>query len=586
MRSSNVSFLHRYTNRRGNCRRGNPVVTDPVERKLAAVLSADAVGYSRLMSEDDDATVRTLQAHRNKIERLIDTFRGRVVDSPGDNLLAEFPSAVGSVRCAIEVQRAIATENEKLAADRRMPFRIGIHLGDVMVEGSRIYGDGVNIAARLEGLAAPGAICLSDLVYQQVRRRLEVAPTDLGEQELKNIEGAVRVYQIEPGPSSAKGAPARAAAPAALSPPDKPSLAVLPFVNMNGDPTQEYFSDGLTQDIMAVDGSSGRHVWAKRYDRDLEDVFAVQDEITNEVVTALDVSLVGGENARIVRQQLRTPQALGIFYRGVELLHRFTREDMYGARRLFQEVIELEPDSPIGYAEMAWTYYFDVERGWSEAPSESLERMSELAHRALALGDVSGFSHLILGHMHLMRREHDEALALSEQALEKRPSCQAAWGLKANILNYSGRPEEAIPLAKQSLRLSPVAQTFFPEVLATAHYLSGRLEEAMTAAHEALALAPDSLDARVVLAASLVETGRLDAAREAGREILSIDPGFTLERFVASQPYRDPAALERLMDSLRLAGLKHAEDPGSARVLEFTQHPAESRRRVAPRPRR
>jgi len=549
---------------------------------------------------------------------------------------------VGSVRCAIDMQRALAADNEKLSADRRMPFRIGIHMGDVMVEGPRIYGDGVNIAARLEGLAEPGSICLSDLVYQQVRRRLELAATDLGERELKNIEGAVHAYQIEPSSSAEKGAPTRAAAPAVLSPPEGPSLAVLPFVNLNGDPTQEYFSDGLTQDIMAdlvripglfligqdstftykstaakprdvarelgvrhvlegavrreekrvritarlVEGSSGRHVWAERYDRDLEDVFAVQDEISNEVVTALDVSLVGGEDARVMRQQLRTPKALGILYRGIELLHRFTREDMYGARRFFEEVIELEPESPIGYSEVAWTHYFEVERGWSEAPAESLEQMSELAHRSLALGDVSGFSHLVLGHMHLMKRDHDQALALSEQALEERPSCQAAWGLKANILNYSGSPEEAIPLAKQSLRLSPVAQTFFPEVLATALYLCGRFEEAMTAANEALALAPDSVDARVVLAASLVETGRLDAAREAAREILSIDRGFTLERFSASQPYRDPAALSRIVASLQSAGLCYTGDPESPLDQKLAPPRSASRRRVAPRPRR
>ena len=620
------------------------MASESLDRRLAAVLSADAVGYSRLMGDDDEATIRTLMAHRSAIERLIDTFRGRVVDSPGDNLLAEFPSAIGSVRCALEIQRTLALENEKLADARRMRFRIGIHLGDVVVEGSRIYGDGVNVAARLEGLAAPGAVCLSDAVYQQVRRRLELPVTDLGEQGLKNIEGTVRAWQIETESRSAERPPARAiaAASVALTPPDKPSLAVLPFANLNGDPTQEYFSDGLTVDIMAelvripglfligqdsmftykdtaarprevarelgvrhvlegavrwdekrvrvtarlVEGSSGRHVWAERYDRALDDVFAVQDEITDHVVTALDVALVGGEDARIIRQHLRMPQALGVYYQGLELLHRFTREDMERARCLFEEAMRLEPESPVPYAEVAFTHYFDVERGWSESPSVSLDRMSELSHRSLERGDVSGFAHFMLGHMHLMRREHDEALALSDRALQQRPSCQAAWGLKANILNFCGRPEEALPLAKQSLRLSPVAQTFFPEVLATAHYLCGRLEEAMTTACEALALAPDSVDARVVLAASFVETGRLDGARQAVREILSIDPRLTLKRFAASRPYRDPATLKRLIDSLRRAGLPGGEDAAAARVVELAQPQAAARRRVAPRPRR
>ncbi len=620
------------------------MTSDALDRRLAAVLSADAVGYSRLMGDDDEATVRTLQAHHDRIERLIDTFRGRVVDAPGDNLLAEFPSAIGSVRCALEIQRALALENETLADGRRMRFRIGIHLGDVVVQGSRIYGDGVNVAARLEALAAPGAICLSDAVYQQVRRRLELPITDLGEQRLKNIEGSVRAYQIELEGGAGEAPPARAiaAAAVALTPPDKPSLAVLPFANLNGDPSQEYFSEGLTADIMAelvripglfligqdsmftyrdsatrpreiarelgvrhvlegavrrdekrirvtarlVEGSSGRHVWAERYDRPFEDIFSVQDEITDHVVTELDVALVGGEDARVIRQHLRTPQALGVYYQGMELLHRFTREDMARARDRFTEVMRLEPESPVPYAETAWTHYFDVERGWSASPSESLARMSELCHQSLERGDVSGFAYLMLGHLYLMKREHDEALALSERGLEKRPSCQGACALKANILNFCGRPEEALPLAKQAIRLSPVAQTFFPEVLATAHYLCGRLEEATTAACDALAVAPDNVDARIVLAASFVESGRLAAARQTVREILSIDARLTLERFRGSRPYRDPAALERLDDALRRAGLPAGASDARALAHELAQPQAASRRRIAPRPRR
>ncbi len=616
------------------------MASERLERRLAAILSADAVGYSRLMAQDDEATVREIQAHRLRIERLVDTFRGRVVDAPGDNLLAEFPSAAGSVRCALEIQRTLAAENENLPPDRRMLFRIGIHLGDVIVEGSKIYGDGVNIAARLEPLAEPGGICVSDLVYQQVRRRLELATTDLGERELKNIEGAVRAYQIGPGSASTERPQPRAASTAALSPPDRPSLAVLPFVNMSSDTTQEHFNDGLTLNIMTelsrlpdlfligqdsmftykstaakprevarelgvrhvlqgtvrkvanrvrvtaqlLDGSTGRHVGAERYDRNVEDLFDVEDEIAEQVVTALDVTLVGGESARTVRKHLRNPQAIGLLYRGVELMHRFTREDMAEARSLFEEVIRLEPESPFGYTDAAWTFYFDLERGWSDAPAESLERMSDLAYRALELGDISGYSNLMLGHVHLMKRDYEEALSVSGQALKERPSCQGAFSLRANILNYCGNPQEAIPLAKQAIRLSPVAQPWFPEVLATAHYLSGNFEEAIAAANQALALAPDSIDARLLLTASLVETGRLDVAKETAREILSIDPGFTLIRFSTSQPYRDPAVLKRLIDSVQRAGLRSGED--SERLPRFAQPHSASRRRVAPRPRR
>ena len=612
-------------------------MADPVERRLAAILSADAVGYSRLMSRDDEATVRTLDAHRRSIERLIGGFRGRLVDAPGDNLLGEFPSVVGAVRCAVEIQRTLAAENEKLDPERRMEFRIGIHLGDVIVEEDRIYGAGVNVAARLEGLAAPGGVCMSDFVYQQVRGKLDLPATDLGEQRLKNIEEPVRAYQILPVEGASPAAGGRQ--PEGLPLPDKPSLAVLPFFNMSGDESQEYFSDGLFDDILTeltripglfvighdamwtyrktgakpvevarelgvrhvlegavrreesrirvtarlVEGSTGRIVWSERFDRRLEDVFAVQDEIVQEVVTALDVALVGGETASTMRKHLRNPRALGLLYRGTDLMHRFNREDMREARELFEEVIRMEPECPFAYIDSAWTHYFEVQRGWSPDPEASLREMSKLAHRGLDLGDVSGFASLMLSHMHLMRREHDAAMAMSERALVERPSCQGAYSLRANILNYSGCPEEAIPLAKQAIRLSPVAQTFYPEVLANAYYLSGRLEEAIDAAHATLRMAPDSVDARVVLAASLVETGRLDAAKQVVKELLAIEPGFTLARFTNSQPHRDTAALGRLVDSLGRAGIAEG---GATAATELAPPNMPSRRRIAPRPRR
>lgn len=613
-----------------------------LERRLAAVFSADAVGYSRLMGDNDEATILTLRGHRKIIERLIDTFRGRVVDKPGDNLLAEFPSAHACVRCAVEVQRELAGENDKLAHDRQMPFRIGIHLGDVLVDGSSIFGDGVNVAARLEAIAEPGGVCVSDAVYQLVRRRLELNAVDLGSLELKNIEESIRTYQLGSESCGGQQSMSRAvtAAPIALEPPAQPSLAVLPFANLSGDPTQDYFSDGLTLDVLAelvripglfligqdssftyrstaakpvdaarelgvrhvlegavrtsgsqvrvtvqlIDGLTGRHVWGDRYDRDISDIFAVQDEITDHVVTALDIALVGGENARVVRRQVRNPNAIGLIYQGLELVHRFTRADMERARCLFEEAIELEPDSPACYSEVAWTHYFDVERGWSQDPAASLATMAELSRKALELGDDSGYAELMLGHMHLMKREYDEALESGERALALRPSCQAAWGLKANILNYCGKPQEAVPLAEQSIRLSPVAQTFFPEVLANAHYLCGNFDDAIVRAHEALALAPDSVDARIVLVASLVETGHLDAAQAVAREIQTVDPNFTLNRFRFSRPYRESSTLRKLTDSLAQAGLE-AGEPFDPNIVDFAQPQTAGRRRVAPRPR-
>jgi len=612
-------------------------VSDAIERRLAAILSADAVGYSRLMGRDDEATVRALGAHRRRIERLIETFRGRLVDAPGDNLLAEFPSALGSARCAIEIQRAIAQENEALEAERRMLFRIGIHVGDVIVEDGRIYGDGVNIAARLEGLAEPGGICVSDVLYQQVRGKLDLPVFDLGEQALKNIEARVRAHKIVLGAGAAGAGFARAAAPAETTPVARPSLAVLPFVNMSGDRAEAYFVDGVFEDVMTelaripglfvvgwgamntyrenttsprevarelgvryvlegtvrkeerraritarlVEGASGRLIWAERYDRELDDVFAVQDEIVTEVVTALDVRLVGGGDAWTARKHLRNPQAIGLLYRGMDLMNRMNREDMRQARALFEEVIRIEPDSPFGYIDAAWSHYFDVERGWSEDPEASLACMAERANSGLGKGDVSGYATLMLGQMHLIRREHDEALVLSERALAERPSCQGAYGLKANILNYCGRPEEAIPLAKQAIRLTPVAPPFYPEVLTAACYLSGSLEEAIESAHATLALAPDNVNVRLILAAALVETGRKEAAQAVVRDILTFEPHFSLARFAATQPYRDSEPLDRMLASLRSAGF--ADGGTTPRAAVFPLSP--SRQRVASRPR-
>jgi TolB-like protein/Tfp pilus assembly protein PilF len=616
-------------------------VADPIERRLAALLSADAVGYSRLMSEDDESTVRTLGTHRRGIERRIDDFRGRVVDAPGDNLLAEFPSVLGAVRCAVEIQRELAGRNEKVEPERRMAFRIGIHLGDVIVEGPRIYGSGVNIAARLEGLAEPGGICVSDFVYQQVRGKVDLPVADLGEQELKNIDEPVRAYRMTLADSQdASGPePPRKLESAGLPLSGKPSLAVLPFSNTSGDESQEYFSDGIYDDILTeltripgllvighdsmhtyrktgatparvardldvrhvlegsirreerriritarlVEGTTGRVVWSERFDRGLEDVFAVQDEIVQEVATALDVALVGGGNAFTIRKHLRNPKALGLLYRGSDLMDRFNREDMREAREIFEEVIRMEPESPIAYTNVAWTHYYEVQRGWSPDPEASLRAMAERVQRALELGDVSGFGSLMLSHMHLIKREHDEAMAMSERALAERPSCQGAYCMRANVLNYSGSPEEAVSNAKQAIRLSPVAPPFYPEVLANAYYLSGRLEEAIEAIHSTLKLAPDSLDARLLLAASLVETDRMDAARQAVAAVLALEPGLTLASFERSQPYRDADVLARLLHSLRRAGIPEGERAES--VSEIAPPMTPSRRRVAPRPR-
>ena len=579
-------------------------MVETVERRLAALMSADVVSFSRMMAEDDEATLRSLRTSRQTVARLVKTFRGRVVDSPGDNILVEFPSAVGSVRCAVEIQRALAARNESCDREQRMQFRIGIHVGDVMAdENDALYGDGVNIAARLESMASPGAICVSDFVYQQVRRRLDLPARDLGVHELKNIPEPVRAFEVAVEEQATSSSIARAAADPAPKPPeDKPSLAVLPFLNMSGDPTQDYFSDGLTLDVLEelirlsglflvsghssasfqgsgvrpaefakqvgvrhvlegavrkanrrvrvsarlVEAESGQLEWADRYDRELEDMFEIQDEITERIVTALDIKLLSGEGGGTVRQAVRDPHARECIYKGWELFNRATKRDVAEARTLFEKAVDLEKESPVPYFYLSFSYYVDLERGWCDSREDTMKALSECAHRGLELGDISGISSMMLAHLQLLDRNYDDALDLSDAALRQRPSCHAVYCNQANILNYCGRPEEAIEPALHAIRLTPVTPTFYPEVLATAYYLTEQFEKALSECDRTLALAPDNVHAQLIAIASLMETCRLAAAQGKAAELLSKEAGFTVRRFIESQPYQDDAVVRRL----------------------------------------
>ncbi len=582
---------------------------DPVsaEHRLAAILSTDAVGYSRLMADDEVETVRTLRAYAAEMAGLVEGHRGRVVDFTGDNLLAEFPSAVDAARCAVEIQSALRVLNAERTPERRMEFRIGLHLGDVLVEGDRIYGDGINIAARLEGLAPSGGICLSDVIHRQLRNKLDLGFEDLGEQALKNLPDPIRAYRVAgPSAETALAAPARHSAPA-FALPETPSLAVLPFVDLSGDLRHDYFGDGLAIDIMTdlvklsglfligqdstftykdkpisvrelgrelgvshvlegcvrrsadrvritaqlSDARSGRKVWAERFDRSLGDLFAVQDEITEKIVTELEVKLVSGEEARICRQSLRNPEARDCSYRGWAAFARDPAE----ARRMFAEVIRLEPDSGLGHASMALAYLVETFGGRNAGAREALARAAESSHAALALGDTTGFAHLILGHVHLFDRRHDDALAEADLAIDERPSCNGAYALKANIQQYTGNARDAIELALRAIRLTPVYPPWYPAILAASYQADGRHEEAVQAAEAVVAQQPDNVDVRLILAGANAVLGRSEAARSAAQEVLRLEPEFSLAAFQQSQPYRNPAQLEQIVHALRTAGL-------------------------------
>ena len=620
-----------------------------IQRKLAAIFSADVQGYSRLMGEDEVATVRTLTAYRDVMATHIQAHRGRVVDSPGDNLLAEFASVVDAVECAVAIQQDLKARNAELPAPRQMVFRIGINLGDVIVEGDRLYGDGINIAARIEGLAEGGGICLSGTAYDQVENKLSVGYEWLGEHVVKNIAKPVRVYRVLTDPAS-PAAPAgtipRAASRSrrrlvlavgllvllmgvggvamwtfsprvsevrtALALPDKPSIAVLPLANLSADPQQEYFSDGMTEDLITalskisgmfviartsvftykgkpvkvqqvsqdlgvryvlegsvrkaaervritvqlIDATTGTHLWAERYDRVLEDVFTVQDEITRNIVTALEVQLTSGEQVRLWRQGTTNPEAYDTFLRGRDHAMRKTREDIVQARRLFERAIELDPGFAMAYVGLASTFTLEVRLGWSPSLAESLERARELTHKAIALDDALADAYGQLGYIALLQRQHEQAITAGQQAIALSPNGAEVHALLAVTLNFSGKPEDGLVMIEKAMRLSPVYPSWYLHVLGMSHYLVGRYEEALAAFTYCRDRYPDAWFPYVGLVLTSVQLGREGDARAAAAELLRRDPAFSLERYAALQPYQNPADLTQELDLLRQGGLK------------------------------
>ena len=583
------------------------------KHKLAAILSADAVGYSRLMTEDEVATIRTLAACRDKINTHVHGNRGRVVDFVGDNMLAEFSSALDAVDCAVKIQETLEQFNAKLDQNRRMQFRIGIDLGEVLIDKDLIYGDGVNIASRLEGLAEPGGICISEFVYSQVHSKLNIGFVDVGTKKLKNFSTPVKVYKVIEQKTKAPTLVTGAVPDQEISLPlpNKPSLAVLPFANLSADSKQDYFSDGLTMDIMTalvsipglfliseismfsykskapsirelggqlgvshvLDGgvrkegdriritarlletTTGRQVWAERYDRKIDDIFAVQDEITERIVEAMDIKLVTGEMARTIRKVLQNPDALEYYYRGWEALFGSTKNDIEEAQQMFEETTRLEPESSFGYALAAWAHWWSVDLGLSEDIAHSLERAIELARKAEDLEDFTGLSNLVMAQIHLYKHEHDKALEAAQKAVLARPSCDLSYVAKANILTYLGRPTEAIDLAKFAIRLAPVYPPFFQKTLAAAFYAGGRYEEAIESAKEVLKTDKDNLDAFLILAGANAALDRQNEASKAASEVQRIKPDFTLKKYAETQRYKDPKKLEQVTIMLQKAGL-------------------------------
>ncbi len=624
--------------------------TEGYKRKIAAIMSADVVGYSRLMGENEEETVRTITAYREAMDVLIGEHRGRLVDSPGDNLLAEFGSVVDALRCAWDIHKEIAARNAGLAEDRRMVFRMGINLGDVIEEDGRVYGDGVNVAARLEGLAEPGGISISGTAYDQVKNKLPWHYEFQGEEAVKNIAEPVRVYRVVMEPeaggrgvterkrpgiwlSAGVGVLVLAAAAALLwhfyirtpSPPvekasaermafplpEKPSIAVLPFSNISGDPEQEYFSDGITEEIITglskvprlfviarnstftykggpvkvqkvaeelgvryvlegsvrkskervritaqlIDAMTGNHLWAEKYDRDLKDIFKVQDEITLKVVTSLQVKLTEGEQALIVAGGTDSFEAYQKFLQGVEYFKRFNREGNLLARKLAKEIIALDPDYPRGYRMLASTLFSDVQLGMSKSPKQSLGKSAEMYQKVIAMDPSDAVAHAFLGNVYTLMRQHEKGLAEAEKAVALNPNAADAQCLFGLVLIYNGRHTEAIDVIRKAIRLNPFPPNWYYLFLGLAYSGSGMYEEAVSEYKRSLRMKPDNIYAHIGLAAMYCVLGRDEEAHAEAAEVLRINPRFSLQDYAGTLPHKNKAVIPRIIAVLSKAGL-------------------------------
>jgi adenylate cyclase len=599
-------------------------------------MTADLVGYSRLMAADEAGTLAQLKTlQKELIELKIAQYGGRLVKLMGDGTLMEFASVVDAVRFAVDLQRAMAERNAGVPEDRRFIYRIGINLGDVIVEGDDLFGDGVNIAARLEGLAQPGGVCVSGTVFDHVKGKVELNFSDLGEYRVKNIPEPLRVYSVvlntkectphEDGDSlSATIGPEKAPAleelegttiEIDLSLPDNPSIAVLPFANMSADPEQEYFSDGITEDIITtlskvptllvvarnstftykgqavdvkkvsreqgvryvlegsvrkagnrvrvtaqlIDATTGHHIWAERYDRDLVDIFAVQDEITREVVVALDVRLREGEQARIRSGGTKNVEAWECVRLGMEALNQITAEGRAEAPRLIKRALDLDQNYPIAWVLLGQQYFHDADIGTgysTEKEREDLLRSSdECAQKALELDPSCADAYALLALCHLSKRNYDETIAMSEKAIALAPNQAENLAIAAAALNKSGHPQKSFELVKKAMRLCPIYPGWYLYVLATACRLLGRNESAVDAFEAAIRRNADNLALHVGLASTLGELGRLEDAKTPLAEILRISPEFSIKTYMEGLSYKDQAEAVRFEDGLHKAGL-------------------------------
>jgi len=592
-----------------------------VQRRLAAILAADMVGYSRLMGTDERGTIARHKSHRKKlIDPAIEQHNGRIVKTMGDGLLAEFGSVVDAVECAVDVQRAMADQEAIMQADRRISYRVGINLGDIVIDGDDILGDGVNIAARMEALADPGGVCLAGAAYDQVDGKLELSIEDLGEHAVKNIKKPIRVYRVIFDHSTTAGHGVAVDEQPASAAFDKPSIAVLPFDNMSGDSDQEYFADGITDDLITalsrfrslvviarnstfvyksravnvgevgrklgvryvVEGSvrrsservrvtvqlveahTGNHLWAERYDRGLADIFAVQDEVTEQIASTLMTHLEDAERQHSLRSAPKKLSAYHCCLRAKFLLHKGTKEALFEARTLLERAIDLDPDYAAAYAELAESYFLEFYSPWNTSPETAAENVLKHARTAADLDPHDSRAHLALSWAHLIiGSDYDLARMRIDEALRLNPNDYDNYCFKGWLLTCSGELDDAVACSNEAFRRSPLVPDDCLFTRLAAEYLAGNYVEAIRAHGKMLQPHPNSF---AWLAAAYAQLGRTDEAhmklKEFFRGVSALpmapersDRDGWVAYWTTVFPSKDTAAREHLCNGLRKAGM-------------------------------
>jgi adenylate cyclase len=583
-----------------------------INRKLAAILAADVVGYSRLMASDEEGTLAALKRHRQAVfEPAVAAHQGRIVKLIGDGIIVEFPSVVDAVNCALSVQRSGDSLQDESVLQPKIILRIGINLGDVIIEGDDIYGDGVNVAARLEPVAEPGGVCISSIVNESIGNRIDVRFQDGGQINVKNIDRPLRVWRWHP--SAAHTTVTNDQRSNAVNSQPRAAIAILPFTNMSGDPEQEYFSDGISEDIITdlskiagltviarnssftykgrsvdvrtigrelgvqsllegsirragnrvritaqlIDATSGGHIWADRYDRDLTDIFEVQDDVTRRIVDALKVTLSPGEKERLADAKTSNLAAYDCLLRGREFMlgKERNRKTFEQAIMYFKKALEHDPNYSQAYACLGFAHIFDYQNRWTDDPDSSLLLAKQYTLQALEKDPNEPLARCVSAMTASFEKDLDRARSEIDLALSLNPNFALAYSLRGSNRIYSGKPLEAIPEIEHGMRLDPALSSHFLHFLGMAYLVAGKYETAAALLRQRILHVPRTDFSRALLASALGHLGEFDEARRVWGELKDINPNYAFAEHVGRQPFRRKEDVERIADGIRKARL-------------------------------